>query len=945
MRLISLHIENFGKLHQYDLSFEPGMNAFCEENGYGKTTLGVFIKVMFYGFSNEKKKNRLERERILYKPWQGGPYGGRLTFSYQNKEYVISRLFAEKESQDICQIKEVATGLDTQDFSSTNIGYEIFQLDASSFARTMFVSQKEYEFTSFNDIDAKMGSFVSQSEDLQQFSLAKKNLEDQIVELTTPKKVGKLDLVQKEILSLQNQLYRKDGLEYQISQKEEAILDTQKEMDDLNNQLSLVQEEMKHISFVKDAAKRKAKYELLVKNVEEAKKNQEEILVHFPKGMPSLDQLASFKDKEKWLRSLSMENPELYKQFTLADLDMVEKQIHVFLQAKEYILKNDCSKEQKLKFKKEASYFSKGFDEKKNRSLIEQWSHHCNLEKASLSVYDISRFEGKSLDLEEVSCLKKHWQNAYPLFLNKKKEVALSSYEKQEWDSLHVLFENAEFPVSETKEKPDIPIIPLIVGSIVFLLGLFLLLFQQILLGLIVFIMGMLIVGIPLFPVLQGQEEKSLDLEREYERYLALKQRVDACEVVREEFEEANREELARSKELLESFGYIFVEEQAANLLDSLEKDYVSFVRNKKNVVSNRSLEEEVFAYVKRYGYTPKTENIISDLYEISSRYKSWILTKNTLENRSLQQYKKQYARLLSLLKEFFAYFHMEATSNLFLVNFQKIKDAFLCLDEKEKVEVELGSFKEQYGLVDSLESILPMAISLDSIQLAYQKALEEKDSFEREVQDLSFMEVNDSFEEDALSIRSEKLQGMNQNLQVLLEEKNVLVKEWDRLNGYFQELCEMEGRLSFLKEEEKKMDERLFLLKTSHQFLLEAKESLNQKYSAPFKKALSKYFSILGQSADFELEVDVNKNLSIQHQSISRDISYLSEGYKDIVDLCFRLALIEAMYPEEKPFIVLDDPFINLDEEKVDTGLDLLEKLQSHFQILYFTCHPSRNL
>ena len=49
MKLDKLHIDNFGKLQNLDLNFNENFNQIIEENGWGKTTLSVFIKAMFFG--------------------------------------------------------------------------------------------------------------------------------------------------------------------------------------------------------------------------------------------------------------------------------------------------------------------------------------------------------------------------------------------------------------------------------------------------------------------------------------------------------------------------------------------------------------------------------------------------------------------------------------------------------------------------------------------------------------------------------------------------------------------------------------------------------------------------------------------------------------------------------------------------------------------------------
>ena len=89
MKLVSLHIDNFGKFNNFDLDFNDGLNQFVRDNGWGKSTLTAFIKVMFYGFDNSAKRDFYENEKKRYKPWNGGVYGGNITFIAHNKCYTV----------------------------------------------------------------------------------------------------------------------------------------------------------------------------------------------------------------------------------------------------------------------------------------------------------------------------------------------------------------------------------------------------------------------------------------------------------------------------------------------------------------------------------------------------------------------------------------------------------------------------------------------------------------------------------------------------------------------------------------------------------------------------------------------------------------------------------------------------------------------------------------
>ena len=66
MRLISCYIDGFGKLNNMEVQFEDGINTFVQDNGWGKSTLAAFIRVMLYGFDGETKRNDIENERKRY---------------------------------------------------------------------------------------------------------------------------------------------------------------------------------------------------------------------------------------------------------------------------------------------------------------------------------------------------------------------------------------------------------------------------------------------------------------------------------------------------------------------------------------------------------------------------------------------------------------------------------------------------------------------------------------------------------------------------------------------------------------------------------------------------------------------------------------------------------------------------------------------------------------
>ena len=61
MRLLTCHIENFGKLSDFSYDFADGYNAFVLPNGAGKSTFAAFIRVMFYGLPGRRSGRNWRR--------------------------------------------------------------------------------------------------------------------------------------------------------------------------------------------------------------------------------------------------------------------------------------------------------------------------------------------------------------------------------------------------------------------------------------------------------------------------------------------------------------------------------------------------------------------------------------------------------------------------------------------------------------------------------------------------------------------------------------------------------------------------------------------------------------------------------------------------------------------------------------------------------------------
>ncbi len=203
-------------------------------------------------------------------------------------------------------------------------------------------------------------------------------------------------------------------------------------------------------------------------------------------------------------------------------------------------------------------------------------------------------------------------------------------------------------------------------------------------------------------------------------------------------------------------------------------------------------------------------------------------------------------------------------------------------------------------------------------------------------------------------SVQSEteekKMTQLAERFRALKEEKEQLEKE---LRSYERQLEEDENALEELAQKEQQFaDEkeayaqllhRYEIISLTRQYLEEARVRFSARYMEPVKRSFDRYYALISPEDPLEYRMDANLNVTAVAQGTTRDTGYLSEGLQDLIGLCRRMALIDAMYPDDKPFLILDDPFVNLDDTRIRGGMTLIRELALDRQVIYFSCSVSR--
>ena len=812
MKLIKCHVTGFGKISDKTIDFNSGLNVFCEENGYGKSTLASFIKVMLYGFEDENKRSLKDKEREKFRPWNKGLFGGSITFEYEGVEYEVTRTFGKNENEDSFEVRKLPENTVCRIFDKNTMGTTIFGIDKESFFRTAYIAspdQNKRDESVTDSIRAKLGNLTDATDDINNFDTACLRFEKKMNELTPDRKSGKIKSLKTEIAEKNNRVRTLEDVEKAIEILENQI-HAQIERTDNDKRRIKDLKEKESLSVKAEAIKvKKERYDSIKKESEEAEKKVKEIKDYFSGNVPELKEISNAREKNENMKHLipKMNENRFFKDERWEKLEDKFKD-------------GICSEEEVKRY--------------------------------------ISLWDGMQKKKKEVADNEYNLKAETKEYLDKANQEARENYEKN----------LTAYGKSEKSRKIRLVIFSLLTlgcfGGAIYLTicGMMGIRENHILYPeVILFVVGVLCLA--LIVVLKLYKKPKFDIKDSTDlTYDEALEKVDATRFSR-------------------------------NIIDAGNGEVTLITSQVRN-------------FLAKYKVEFNEDKVVDDLVVLLDDCKDYTSGKAKLE--TFEKLEKEYNENQDELEAFFEKINIP------------IKD-----DVSEKLD-EFANLTAKYsGLVEESER-------KHNILVQFESENDIKEICEETPENL--LDVDDIREEIAET--EEELEKENKaltNFRNRLEEQQ---EERDKLLALSEEIEYDEELLSKYEKDYELMGKTL-------EYLTKAKNALSLKYTGPTMEGFKKYSSLFEESDSENFRIDTDLNLTKTEEGMQRRIADLSLGLREVTDFCLRLALIDAMYEKEKPFVIMDDPFVNFDERNLKDAIKTLKKISENMQILYFTCHESR--
>ncbi|MBE6607711.1 MAG: hypothetical protein E7633_04055 [Ruminococcaceae bacterium] len=220
MYIESVAIESFGSYKNYACAFARGINIIEGPNESGKTTLGAFIKFIFYGLGKKASSQGGLSEVKRYKSWESDTASGSLVLEHGGKRYRIERIVRPgTRTQENVKIVDLETM--TECFKGEHPGKLFFGVEEEVFSQTAYVGQADGGKVNGKPVSSAIENMLFSGDESVSTLAAQKKLEDARVLLKYKvRRGGKITELEDEIALLNTRLENARAIGKVLSEKE-----------------------------------------------------------------------------------------------------------------------------------------------------------------------------------------------------------------------------------------------------------------------------------------------------------------------------------------------------------------------------------------------------------------------------------------------------------------------------------------------------------------------------------------------------------------------------------------------------------------------------------------------------------------------------------------------------------------------------------------------------
>jgi len=190
--------------------------------------------------------------------------------------------------------------------------------------------------------------------------------------------------------------------------------------------------------------------------------------------------------------------------------------------------------------------------------------------------------------------------------------------------------------------------------------------------------------------------------------------------------------------------------------------------------------------------------------------------------------------------------------------------------------------------------------------------------------------------------------------LQQIEENLRTNRSEQDRFRGVLETLggqglysreTELEERLEEVRKRLESIQASAWAARIGHDLLVRRRAEATRAVLAPLEERLSTAFARLTGRA--ERRVYLDEQLGVAGVGRNREelhaFELLSQGAREQLLLCLRVAVAGELAAKEPQVLILDDVLVNTDGVRQQRVLDLLMDAARDLQVVVLTCHPER--